>query len=231
MGKKRPVSVEQPGPEFELGTLVTKTWNTPCVPGDDPADEFTAEGVVLKRLPDDVAGERWLCWYDSDRIGLDVGFRPTRKKKDAPAPIEQPTKRLISFSDLGFSEEEIAEIKANADMIGSTLTGPGQDGDIHHRVRCRIALEAARLAVHDAKAKARDRDETVKCAREACDHAAHPSAWNRITSWLYCLPCARAIEASRPPNMDPFYPYIARPNAVPPVPGSNGVRVTIRAIE
>jgi len=58
------------------GSRVIKTWNRPVLPDDDPAAEFTAEGIVLNQLENDEAGERWLCWFDDPRIGLDVGSPP-----------------------------------------------------------------------------------------------------------------------------------------------------------
>lgn len=51
------------------GSPVTKTWQ-----GDE--DEFTAKGVVLERLEDDAAGERWSCWFFDERINRDTGFPP-----------------------------------------------------------------------------------------------------------------------------------------------------------
>jgi len=35
-------------------------------------DEFSARGVVCRRLADDSAGARWLCWFATSRISLGV---------------------------------------------------------------------------------------------------------------------------------------------------------------
>lgn len=62
---------------LQPGSRVIKTWNSPVLPTDDPEDEeFTAVGVVLERLPDDKAGQRWLCWFDNPNIQQDTGFEP-----------------------------------------------------------------------------------------------------------------------------------------------------------
>lgn len=49
---------------------VVKTWNAGY------KDKFTAKGIVLEQLASDIAGERWRCWFDHPRIGMDVGFPP-----------------------------------------------------------------------------------------------------------------------------------------------------------
>jgi hypothetical protein len=53
------------------GSPVIKAWGMA-----DDSDRFTAQGVVIRREPDDIAGERWRCWFDDSRIGMDVGFAP-----------------------------------------------------------------------------------------------------------------------------------------------------------
>ena len=61
---------------LQPGSRVIKTWNSPVLPTDNPEDEFTAVGVVLERLPDDKAGQRWSCWFDNPNIHRDTGFEP-----------------------------------------------------------------------------------------------------------------------------------------------------------
>jgi hypothetical protein len=34
----------------------------------------------------------------------------------------------------------------------------------------------------------------LECARGACDAAAHPAGYNRVTHMLYCIRCARRIN-------------------------------------
>jgi len=65
------------------GSPVIQTWNVPVLPDDDPADAFTARGVVLRQMDNDMAGERWLCWYNDERIQQDVGFAPALDLTDA----------------------------------------------------------------------------------------------------------------------------------------------------
>ncbi len=65
------------------GSPVIKTWNAPCIPDDDPNDEFTLHGIYLRDLDEDEAGRRCYCWFDSEQIGLDVGFPPDIDLTDA----------------------------------------------------------------------------------------------------------------------------------------------------
>lgn len=37
-------------------------------------------------------------------------------------------------------------------------------------------------------------EKTLICYRGACDNAAHPCGYNRVTHGMYCLSCARLIE-------------------------------------
>jgi len=64
------------------GSPVVKWWS---IVGDDGLadEEFLASGAVLKRLDDDIAGQRWLCWFDDPRIGKDVGAPPALDLRSA----------------------------------------------------------------------------------------------------------------------------------------------------
>ena len=65
------------------GSPVIKTWNAPCIPDDDPNDEFTLHGIYLRDRDEGEAGRRCYCWFDSEQIGLDVGFPPDIDLTDA----------------------------------------------------------------------------------------------------------------------------------------------------
>ncbi len=51
-------------------------------------------------------------------------------------------------------------------------------------------------------------ESVLRCFRGACDNAAHPSGYNRITHGLYCRSCAHHIERERDRDMAPFFPLL-----------------------
>ncbi len=51
------------------------------------------------------------------------------------------------------------------------------------------------------------------CYRGACQAAAHPACWNRITGGVYCETCAITIDGHREPgdpSLFPLLPYTHR---------------------
>ena len=52
------------------------------------------------------------------------------------------------------------------------------------------------------------REPVLQCYRAACTKAAHPCGYHRETHGLYCLVCARDIEAARAVEFLPFFPLL-----------------------
>lgn len=62
-------------------------------------------------------------------------------------------------------------------------------------------------------------NETIlKCYRGACNNAAHPCGYNRVTHGLYCIGCARRIEAATPSDTfgGPLFPLLKHRSSTTP---------------
>lgn len=51
-------------------------------------------------------------------------------------------------------------------------------------------------------------ESILLCARTACDKAAHPAGWNRMTHEMYCIECARLLNMTTPLNGGPLCPML-----------------------
>lgn len=116
------------------GSPVVKTWD-----GDDDDPGFTSNGIVLERLPDDAAGERWRCWFTHPRIGLDIGFPP---HLDLTDPLGLHT-AVLWLRERGHKVPEAWPIEAVAwSVLSVSREGPMLAGvdDVPKFVNTRSAL-------------------------------------------------------------------------------------------
>ena len=98
---------------------------SPCIRwvgfgGREPEALF---GVVLRRLADDEAGERWLCWFDDERIGKDVGFAPHLDLADDTGKTHAAWWLLATIPARSYRYRFNAEVRLGT-MFGSASKPP-----------------------------------------------------------------------------------------------------------
>lgn len=102
------------------GAPVVKTWNQPILPDDDPAEEFSARGIVIAHLPDDVAGARVWCYFFHDHVGMDIGFPPML---DLSPPGLDPSGWPLAVDGLTVATAMLARA-LDGDMAGGAMWLP-----------------------------------------------------------------------------------------------------------